>query len=247
MVMTVQTNNITAAVTAVWVIFGMGAALAAPAASPQGDTIESVQKLPDWAGVWEAVNVPKGAAQYDLGLSLTSDWAKRFGEIKKLAKSGGQIPSRTVECHTMGMPGGMATPETQFEIFFTPGRVMLVDTSGWVRRIYTDGRDHADIVDTFQGDSIGHWEGGALLADTTSLDSTNEFLVGLNQGSGSHVTERMSLKDPNTLQIDTVLDAPHALTKPYAYTTLYKRHRDWMLTQYDCVFDNLDTNHAIQQ
>ena len=137
---------------------------------------------------------------------------------------------------------------TLFEIFFTPGRVMIIDTTGWVRRIYTDKREHADIVDTFQGDSIGHWEvGKTLVVDTTSIDSTNEFIVGLNQGSESHVSERISLKDADTLQIDTQLDAPHALTAPYKFTTLYRRHKDWMLTQYDCVFDNLDTNRTIQR
>lgn len=217
------------------------------AKGPQGDTIDSIKLLPDWTGAWEPMNLPQGKAQYDVKLSLTPEWGKRFNEIKALAAAGKTVPSRTIDCHTRGMPGSMIDPMTLFEIFYTPGRVTIADAQAWTRRIYTDGRDHADIVDTFQGDSIGHWENNTLFVDTTSIDATNEFITGLNQGSDSHVTEKMFLKDPNTLEVDTVLDAPHALNAPYKYTTLYKRHRDWMVTQYNCVFDNLDTNRQIQR
>ena len=77
-------------------------------ADPQGDTPESIQQLPDWGGVWEPVGLPTGAAQYDVTPSLTPEWAKRFGEIKALAAAGKDVPSRTHECHTRGVPGGMA-------------------------------------------------------------------------------------------------------------------------------------------
>ena len=116
---------------------------------------------------------------------------------------------------------------------------------GWVRRVYTDGREHEDLVDTFQGDSVGHWEAGTLVIDTEALDYNNEFITGLNQGRDSHVVERVLLKDPNTMQIDTVVDAPQALSAQLKHTQLYRRHKDWQQTEYDCVFDNKDNNHTI--
>ena len=153
--------------------------------------------------------------------------------------------SRTNNCVTRGAPGGMYDPMALIEFYYAPKRVIVADHTGWSRRIYTDGRKHENLVDTFQGDSIGHWENGTLVADTEALDLNNEFLVGLNLGEKSHVVERLFLTEPNTLQIDTTIDAPQSLTAAYSRTTHYRRHQDWMMTEYDCVFDNLDTNRAI--
>lgn len=245
-------SRIAAAILASAVFVGGAAAFAADAAKPamkgtgpQGDTIDSIKQLPDWTGVWEPLDLPKGADEYKMKPALTPAWSKRFDEIKAMTAAKKKVPSRNADCITRGVPGGMWDNETLLEFYFTPKRVTMVDTSGWVRRIYTDGRDHEDLVDTFQGDSIGHWENGTLVVHTEALDLNNEFIVGLNQGVDSKVSERVHLKDPNTLQIDTVLEAPKALSQPLKRTVSYKRHKDWMMTEYDCVFDNLDTNRAI--
>ncbi len=234
-------------------LLAAGAAMAADAPpahdpnakGPQGDTIDSIKQLPDFGGVWEPINPPQSADEYKTKPPLTAAWAKRFDENKAALAAKKKIPSRDANCVSRGVPGDMWDKDTLLEFYYSPARVTIVDTTGWVRRIYTDGRDHADLVETFQGDSIGHWENGTLMIDTDSLDYNNEFISGLNQGRDSHVTEKVFLKDPNTLEIDTVMEASQALTAPYKHTQLYRRHKDWMQTEYDCVFNNKDKNHTI--
>ncbi len=52
----------------------------------------------------------------------------------------------------------------------TPGRVtVLTENFNQTRRIWTDGRAHppADELEyTFQGDSVGRWQGDTLVVDT---------------------------------------------------------------------------------
>jgi hypothetical protein len=59
-----------------------------------------------------------------------------------------------------------------FEIVQTPGRVLeLFEFDHHIRQIFTDGREHPKDPDhTWMGDSIGRYEGDALVVDTVSLN-----------------------------------------------------------------------------
>jgi len=59
-----------------------------------------------------------------------------------------------------------------FEIVQTPGRVLeLFEFDHHIRQIFTDGREHPKDPDhTWMGDSIGRYEGDALVVDTVGLN-----------------------------------------------------------------------------
>lgn len=63
------------------------------------------------------------------------------------------------------------------------------------------------------GDSIGRWEGDTLVVDTTNF-SPRTTLRG--SGTGLHLTERISLKDPNTLSYEFTVDDPASFTRPWS-------------------------------
>ncbi len=48
------------------------------------------------------------------------------------------------------------------------------------------------------------------------------------------ITERFSLRDDNTLQVETTITDPKALTQPYTTSGTYARHRDWTIAEYVC-------------
>ena len=125
----------------------------------------------------------------------------------------------------------------------------MTDVQGYVRRIYTDGRKHHAGPPGFWGDSIGHWEGGVLVVDTINLQKGNEISYGLAGGPDMHVTERIFIKDgdPDQMQIDTVVVAPAAFTTPFSFSTMYKRHKDWQMTEWDCAQNNRDINDSGKQ
>ena len=211
-----------------------------------GGTWASMALLPDWQGVWQPFRVPgeAGAPTTRTPVKLKPSVQVKFDIIKKIDETGGDKPTRNLHCVTRGFPGDMGSAETTMQFGYTPGQIMMTFVDGGVvRHIYTDGRPHIgkdDLIDTFQGDSIGHWDGNTLVVDTIGLDPGNEFISGFAQGANSHGVERIALAEPDVLSIETLFEAPEVLTKPMTYTTRYRRHRDWQMIEFDCAQNNAD-------
>jgi hypothetical protein len=110
------------------------------------------------------------------------------------------------------------------------------------RTIYTDGRKHpADLDLTFQGDSIGQWEGGTLVVETVGLKENLGLTLATRGPVPAHsaklrILERMHLdpKDSDSLVVEMTLEDPDALVEPYEQTLTYKRDRDQMLLEFVC-------------
>lgn len=220
---------------------------AAQAAAPveQGDTLASIGKLPDWSGSWKAITfltqIKNGhGGPFEVDAPLNAQAAAKLAELKGISDAGGDVPTKFYHCVPHGLPGGMDGPSLLMEILFTPKRVTMVSEEGWYRTIYTDGRKHNDQLVAFQGDSVGYWEpGGVLVVDTIGLDPGNEFILGIEQGKNSHLSERIHLKDADTLLDDMVFEAPEVLTKPWAFTKIFKRSH-FALAEADCLQGNRD-------
>lgn len=94
------------------------------------------------------------------------------------------------------------------------------DQSGiGVRLVPTDGRPHRKDVDPmYFGDSVGHWEGDALIVDVTQLtDDTWLGISGYFHSAALHVIERYTRKG-NTLTYEATVEDPEVLTKPWIMT-----------------------------
>jgi hypothetical protein len=110
------------------------------------------------------------------------------------------------------------------------------------RNIYTDGRKHPEDLDpTFQGDSIGHWEGGTLVIETIGTKE-NLGLTSATRGpvpahsAKLRILERIHLdpKNPNTLVDEVRLEDSEALAAPYQQTITYRRDREQALLEFVC-------------
>lgn len=92
---------------------------------------------------------------------------------------------------------------------------MIHDT----RIIALDGRPHPpSSVRLWLGDSVGHWEGGTLVVDTTNFNDAGGFYgAGGNFGwdRNLHVVERFSLMDSNTILYRFEVDDPTAFTRSW--------------------------------
>jgi hypothetical protein len=217
--------------------------LTAQAAGPsvQGRTWAEVARLPDFTtGIWE---VPLGPGAFRPGPqpSLTPAYAAKLKAFQDAQKAGNEQDNPSANCVPPGMPEIMNQPYPM-QFFFGPGRVSIqLEAYMQMRHIYTDGRAHpADPDETFNGNSIGHWEGGTLVVD--SLGFTADTPLGMNYGlhhsNKMHIVERMRLTDPDTLEIATTIEDPEALTQPWTVTKTFKRHRDWTIAEYECEQNN---------
>ena len=222
-------------------VTAVGAAQAAPSSAPQGRTWAEVARLPDFTtGIWETQMSPRNFAP-GTPPAFTPAYAARLKTFNERQAKGDEQDNPTANCVPNGMPGIMNQPYPM-QFFFGPGEVAIqLEAYEQIRHIHTDGRAHpADPDLTFNGDSIGHWEGQTLVVD--SVGFTTATPLGLSWGqqhsTRMHIVERMHLTDPDTLVIDTVIDDPEALTQPLSSSHVFKRHRDWTISEYVCEENN---------
>jgi hypothetical protein len=208
--------------------------------SPQGDTWASITKLPDWGGIWEVTfgGGPRGARPEPP--ALTPAYEAKLKEYQDAQKRGEIQDTPAANCVPNGMPGIMTQPYPM-EVLFTPGKVtiMIEAYSQW-RQIFTDGRKHPEDPDlTFNGHSIGHWEGDTLVVDTVGFTTDTALAgFGVKHSDKMRIVERMHLVDGDKLQIETTITDTQALAKPLTSTRVYGRHRDWTLAEYQCQQNN---------
>ncbi len=82
-----------------------------------------------------------------------------------------------------------------------------------VRIIYLDGRKHTDpdlVIPSFNGESIGHWEGDTLVVDTIGFVDDHHWLdSGIPLSDKTHMVERMRLLDDGAmLEIEYTIRIP---------------------------------------
>jgi hypothetical protein len=214
-------------------------AVQAPRAAPstvRGQSWDSIKTLPDWSGMWTPIPPPHGAQSlgspggiFGTTAPLKPELAAyRDKRVKSVAGDGDEgvngIPlSNSGLCLPNGTPHNMEP--VSHEYLFTPGRVTILLENSEVRRIWTDGRKHVPEElsnPSFSGDSIGHWEGDTLVVDTVDIYPEAELFIGQHVTEKTHVIERIT-RVGNDLRIDTVVEDPQLLTRPWKYTRWYER------------------------
>ena len=210
---------------------------------PQGDTWASIAKLPDFTGgIWETTfGGRRGRGTRPEPPSFTSAYAAKLEAYETAQRRGDIQDTPAANCVPPGMPNMMTQPYP-IEFLFTPGKVTIIAEaySQW-RQIFTDGRQHPEDPDlTFNGHSIGHWEGDTLVVDTIGFTTDTRIgrSFGMEHSDKMHIVERMHLTDADTLAIETTITDPEALTKPWTSMASYGRHRDWTLAEYVCQQNN---------
>jgi len=217
----------------------------APPSKPASPYL-ALATLPDWGGVWDVTFGPPQPGAAPPGQpKLTPAYQKQWDQYQALNKKqkGLNFVSEVASCIPPGLPQSMTEPYP-IEFLFTPGRVtILIETYGVTRRIYTDGSTLPESPDpSFQGTSVGHWEGDTLVVETAGILPETSPLNGINGHSDKlHITERIALVNPDTLQITTTRTDPGVFLEPYTTTTDYKRHRDWKIMEYVCEQNNHDS------
>lgn len=201
---------------------------AGKSSSPQGDTWASVAKLPDWSGTWAiTVHDHEFASQEtranDGGLvPFTAKYLALRANMMNLQG----FKENLAQCLPAGVPGVMLH-RIAMEWLFSPGRVTMITENGEIRRIHTDGRPHQSLEtleESYEGDSIGHWEGTTLVVDTVGFPKGDLLKNGpLHPTINTHYIERFSVKDKDHIQIDSELSDPEIYTKPYKATRTLER------------------------
>jgi len=174
-------------------------------------TTAAARTDPGLDGVWVTLLAPKLEEQLDPEkLSLTPAGAAAFKHFdeKKMHPGASCVPNPA--------PVLMVTPDLK-RIAKGSG-VVLIDGEfdGAQRTIHMDVSTHEGAPASIQGHSIGHWEGGSLVIDTTRFAHYalgNGY--GLPSGAKKHLTERLTpAADGASLTYHFELTDPEFLAAP---------------------------------
>jgi hypothetical protein len=98
------------------------------------------------------------------------------------------------------------------QLLQTPGSVVILNEMVHSARVVPlDGRPHGSIRQ-WRGDSVGHWEGNTLVVDTTNFRRETSLP---GSSANTHLIERFTRTDANTLLYEFTVDDPTMWTRPW--------------------------------
>jgi hypothetical protein len=198
---------------------------------------------PDFSGVWEHLN-SRTTAYYLDGVDIPwQPWAKTLFDQNT---ADNQLNNPESKCLPRGVP--KADAFDLHKIIQTPELiVILYEYQTTYRQIFLDGRElPKDPNPTWQGYSVGHWEGNDFVAQTSGFNNQGWLdNDGRPATDALHVTERFRRKDFGDMDILITIDDPKAYTKPWNVTLPLKLMPDTDLLEYVCNENNKDLLHLV--
>jgi len=147
-------------------------------------------------------------------------------------------------------PAGFVRQGPPVEIVQIPGRVVFFyeqENDNFYRIIPTDGRSHDPDADpSYEGDSVGHWDGETLVIDTVSFnDDTWLGLDGWFHSTAMHVVERVS-REGDLLHYQATVEDPNVFTRPWVMNArTFKPTKQEMLENAPCADAERDADHIV--
>jgi hypothetical protein len=132
--------------------------------------------------------------------------------------------------------------ENMGEIFYSSKSIFIMKDEDFlsVRHIHLDAATHGDPDPSYQGHSIGRWEGDTLVIDTVALLPEVTIAPGVPGDGNTHIVERLRLQDANTLEQVVTIEDPGVLMKSWTRRNLYAIHRDLHVREAFCAQNNRD-------
>jgi hypothetical protein len=151
---------------------------------------------------------------------LTPAYAKKYAEWRRKFETGEQDPDSVTRCLAFGLARFGTMP---VEIIQTPGQItMNLGVLHDIRRIYMDGIGHTTGADpSFNGDSVGHWDGDTLVVETNNIRAGTIDRNGVPYSDKLTAVERIRRVSPTRLEIETTLTDPEAFVTPFTIKRAY--------------------------
>ncbi len=182
-----------------------------------------------WRFIPEAFTLtPEAQAHYDAG---------------EAARAEGNVYRDDIgQCWPAGLPLIMTRVWPIAMIQLPTAVYMISHFMNSLRIIYLDGREHTDpdlVVPSFNGESIGRWEGDTLVVDTRHFVGHHHWM---DQGGASipasdalRIVERVRLIDDGTrLEIEYTMTDPKSWEGDWVMTKWFDRQDETDITEVEC-------------
>ena len=221
---------------------------------------------PDLTGVWQGGSTRRGnweEANTGLGVGGTGRDPSAPANISPTAAEPGREPApyqpwaaqkvlesfnnRGIDdpagfCLPPGLPRLMMLGLFPVQIIQTPRQVVILFEYMNVFRVIPLNTKHPDdMVPTYLGDSVGHWEGDTLVVDVTGFnDKTWLTATGTFHSDALHLTERLTRVDKDQINYDATMEDPKVLTRLWTVHSTMMLREGTRVQEYICAENNLD-------
>jgi hypothetical protein len=175
---------------------------------------------------------------------LTPEAQVHYERGVQALKDGGVYRDDIGQCWPAGLPLIM-TRVWPIAMIQLPTAIYVV--SGFMnnlRVIYLDGRSHTDpdiVVRSFNGESIGQWDGDTLVVDTKYFPGHHHWM---DQGGASvpasedlHIVERFRMQKDGRLDIEYTMTDLKNWVGEWKMTKTFRRRDDTDITEVQCLPD----------
>ena len=142
-----------------------------------------------------------------------------------------------IKCYLPGVPRATYMPYP-FQILQNDTQVFIAyEYAGTVRNIFMKDPGPAP-VDSWMGQSVGHWEGNTLVVNVTGLADQTWFDRSGNYHSDAlQVVERYTRTSPDVMLYEATMTDPNVFTRPWKISLpLYRRQeKNVQLMEFKCV------------
>ena len=215
---------------------------------------------PDLSGLWQVQGQPRApGALFGLGesensryfINVLADFPPNdlpltpagLGRWKHNSQP--TTPSPIVNCLPDGMPHGNVLPQPFKVIHSTGVIVLLYEVGTTFRQVFMDGRKlPVDPSPTWQGYSVGRWEGDTLVVDTIGFNDRSWLDVrGTPHSEEMRVEERFRRRDYGHLDLTTTITDPKTFTRPITFGVVLDLMPDTDLLEHYCAENEKDDAH----
>jgi hypothetical protein len=176
---------------------------------------------------------------------LTAAAQVHFDASQTALKDGKVYRDDIGQCWPAGLPLIMTRYWPMAMIQIPTAIYMVSGFMNSLRIVYLDGRPHTEldvIVRTFNGESIGHWEGDTLVVDTIGFRGDHHWMdqggASIPAGEQLHIVERIRMiNDKKQLEIEYTMTDPEHWEGEWKSTKRFNRVNDEDIQEVSCLPD----------
>jgi hypothetical protein len=174
-----------------------------------------------------------------------------FEEGQRVTAAGGTYRDAIGQCYPAGIPM-LQTRVWPLMMVQLPTVIYSVSNfNNGFRQIFLDGREYSDpdtVIYTYNGESIGHWEGETLVVNTRYVETWNHYIdTGIPISEDFRIQERMQLlEDGRVLQIEHIMTDPNGWVGEWRSTKRWLRVDNTDIGEVECLPDLNDNIPSVQ-
>lgn len=222
--------------------------------------VPRVNGKPDLSGIWQVPGQPRNpGGLFGIGesensryfIDVLSDFAPGAAPLTpegaEIFRKNSQFSGNAqgLNCLPDGVPHGNLLPEP-FKFIHSSGViVMLYEVGTTFRQIFMDGRKlPTDPSPTWNGYSVGRWEGDTLVIDTTGFNDRSWLDArGHGHSEEMRVEERFRRRDFGHLELTVTITDPKTYTQAIKFSVVAELLPDTDLFEHYCTENEKDAAH----